>query len=336
MKKVLIIYGGKSSEHDISIKSAKFIIDNIYKEKYDVSQAFIDKEGQWRYGEKKDETIENIVSYLKQFNVVFPVLHGLYGEDGTIQGMLELLGIPYVGCKVLTSSICMDKIYSKVIFDTCNIKNAKSVYIKYISKDKYLYHDKQFNCKIIDSVELNSIIEANLKYPLFVKPSRSGSSIGVTKVENNTELILAIESAAKYDNKILIEQSIIGKEVEVAVLGDSVNGIEVSDIGEILSAEDFYSFSSKYENTNSKTRVPADISREQSDLIKKYAKQLFTAIDGNGLSRIDFFVENSTGNIYINEINTMPGFTNISMYPILMKYFGYNNSNLIDRLINLA
>ena len=149
-------------------------------------------------------------------------------------------------------------------------------------------------------------------------------------------MILAIENAAKYDNKILIEQGIVGKEVEVAVLGDSINEIEVSDVGEILSAEDFYSFSSKYENSNSKTRVPAKISKDQSDLIKKYAKQLFTAIDGTGLSRIDFFVENFTGAIYINEINTMPGFTDISMYPILMKYFGYNNSNLIDRLINLA
>ena len=284
----------------------------------------------------ENKIIDNIVSYLKQFNVVFPVLHGLYGEDGTIQGLLELLGIPYVGCKVLTSSICMDKIYSKLIFDACNIKNAKSVYIKYISKDKYLYHDKQFNCKTIDSFELNSIIETNLKYPLFVKPSRSGSSIGVTKVQNNAELILAIENAAKYDNKILIEQGIVGKEVEVAVLGDSINEIEVSDVGEILSAEDFYSFSSKYENSNSKTRVPAKISKDQSDLIKKYAKQLFTAIDGTGLSRIDFFVENFTGAIYINEINTMPGFTNISMYPILMRYFGYNNSELINKLIELV
>ena len=250
--------------------------------------------------------------------------------------MLELLGIPYVGCKILSSSICMDKVYSKVIFDTCNIKNAKSVYIKYISKDNYLYNDKQFNFKTINSVELNSIIEANLKYPLFVKPSRSGSSIGVTKVKNAAELLSTIENASKYDNKILIEQGILGKEVEVAVLGDCINGIEVSSVGEILSAEDFYSFSSKYENSNSKTQVPAIISKEQSDLIRTYAKQLFAAVDGSGLSRIDFFVEESTGDIYINEINTMPGFTNISMYPILMRYFGYSNSKLIDKLIELA
>ena len=155
-------------------------------------------------------------------------------------------------------------------------------------------------------------------------------------MENSEQLEQAIEIASKYDKKILIEQAIVGKEVEVAVLGNSISEIEVSSVGEILSAEEFYSFSSKYQNTNSKTRVPANISKEQSDLIKKYAKQLFTAIDGTGLSRIDFFIEDSTGDVYINEINTMSGFTDISMYPILMRYFGYTNSKLIDKLIELA
>ena len=250
--------------------------------------------------------------------------------------MLELLDIPYVGCGILSSSICMDKIYSKIIFDRCNIKNAESVNLRYISKNRYLYYDKNFSEKNIDFYELISVIRKNLSYPLFVKPSRSGSSIGITKVESSEQLEQAIETASKYDKKILIEQAIVGKEVEVAVLGNSINGIEVSNVGEILSAEEFYSFSSKYENSNSKTRVPANISKEQSDLIKKYAKQLFTAIDGTGLSRIDFFIEESTGDIYINEINTMPGFTDISMYPILMRYFGYTNTKLIDRLIDLA
>ena len=250
--------------------------------------------------------------------------------------MLELLDIPYVGCGILSSSICMDKIYSKIIFDRCNIKNAKSVNLRYISKNRYLYYEKNFSEKNIDFYELISVIRKNLSYPLFVKPSRSGSSIGITKVESSEQLEQAIETASKYDKKILIEQAIVGKEVEVAVLGNSINGIEVSNVGEILSAEEFYSFSSKYENSNSKTRVPANISKEQSDLIKKYAKQLFTAIDGTGLSRIDFFIEESTGDVYINEINTMPGFTDISMYPILMRYFGYTNTKLIDRLIDLA
>ena len=312
-----------------------FILNNLDREEYEIYEAFIDKQGNWYNGKNKN-IIENITSFIKNFDVVFPILHGLNGEDGTIQGMLELLGIPYVGCGILSSSICMDKIYSKIIFDRCNIKNAKSVNLRYISKNRYLYYDKIFNEKNIDFYELISIIRNNLGYPLFVKPSRSGSSIGITKVENSEQLEQAIENAAKYDKKILIEQAIVGKEVEVAVLGNSINGIEVSSVGEILSAEDFYSFFSKYENSNSKTRVPANISKEQSDLIKKYAKQLFTAIDGTGLSRIDFFIEDSTGDIYINEINTMPGFTDISMYPILMRYFGYTNSKLIDRLIDLA
>ena len=312
-----------------------FILNNFDKEKYEIYEAFIDKQGNW-YNGKNKSIIENITSFLKDFDVVFPILHGLNGEDGTIQGMLELLGIPYVGCGILSSSICMDKIYSKIIFDRCNIKNAKSINLRYISENEYLYYDKNFSEKNIDFYELNSAIRNNLSYPLFVKPSRSGSSIGITKVENYEQLKQALESASKYDKKILIEQAIVGKEVEVAVLGNSINGIEVSSVGEILSAEEFYSFSSKYENSNSKTRVPASISKEQSDLIKKYAKQLFTAIDGTGLSRIDFFIEESTGDVYINEINTMPGFTDISMYPILMRYFGYTNSKLIDRLIDLA
>lgn len=312
-----------------------FILNNLDKEKYEIYEAFIDKQGNW-YNGKNKSIIENITSFIKKFDVVFPILHGLNGEDGTIQGMLELLGIPYVGCGILSSSICMDKIYSKIIFDRCNIKNAKSVNLRYISKNRYLYYEKNFSEKNIDFYELISVIRNNLSYPLFVKPSRSGSSIGITKVENSEQLEQAIETASKYDKKILIEQAIVGREVEVAVLGNSINGIEVSSVGEILSAEEFYSFSSKYENSNSKTRVPANISKEQSDLIKKYAKQLFTAIDGTGLSRIDFFIEESTGDIYINEINTMPGFTDISMYPILMRYFGYTNTKLIDRLIDLA
>lgn len=312
-----------------------FIINNLDKNKYEIYEALIDKNGNWYNGKNKN-IIENVTAFIKKFDVVFPVLHGLNGEDGTIQGMLEILDIPYVGCGILASSICMDKIYSKIIFDRCNIKNAKSINLRYISENEYLYYDKKFSEKNIQSSELNSIIKNNLNYPLFVKPSRSGSSIGITKVENSEQLEQAIETASKYDKKILIEQSIVGKEVEVAVLGNSIKGIEVSSVGEILSAEEFYSFSSKYENSNSKTRVPANISKEQSDLIKKYAKQLFTAIDGTGLSRIDFFIEESTGDVYINEINTMPGFTDISMYPILMRYFGYTNSELLDKLIDLA
>ena len=247
-----------------------------------------------------------------------------------------MLDVPYIGCKVLSSSICMDKVYSKIIFDRCNIKNAKSIYLQYLSKNKYIHFDKKFNSTILTPLDLCSLIEKNLSYPLFIKPSRSGSSIGITKVKNETDLNQALETASKYDKKILIEQAINGKEVEVAVLGNISKGIEVSSVGEIHPAEDFYSFSSKYENPDSKTKIPANISKNQSDLIQNYAKQLFTAVDGSGLARIDFFVEKNTDDIYINEINTMPGFTDISMYPMLMRYFGYTNSKLIDRSVDLA
>ena len=250
--------------------------------------------------------------------------------------MLEILGVPYIGCKVLSSSICMDKIYSKIIFDRCNIKNAKSLYLQYIGNNKYIYFDQKFTNQILDTSELYLFIKNKISFPIFVKPSRSGSSIGITKVKYEKDLKKAFENATKHDKKILVEQAINGKEVEVAILGNIAKGIEVSSVGEINSAEDFYSFSSKYENKNSKTIIPANISKDQSTLIQNYAKQLFTAVDGNGLARIDFFVENNTNDIYINEINTMPGFTDISMYPILMKYFGYSYSELIDRLIELA
>ena len=335
MLNVGIIYGGQSTEHDISILSSKYVIDNIDKNKYNVTEIYIDKKGNWKDNTSKKDII-NTVEFLKKFNVIFPVLHGLYGEDGSLQGMLELIGIPYVGCGVLSSAICMDKVYAKIIFDRCKIKHAKSIFIKYISNNKYMYFDKEFNERIVTNDDLKSIINTELKYPIFVKPSNSGSSIGMQKVHEYNKLKEAIENAAKYDSKILIEEGIIGKEVEVAVLGNPELGMEVSNVGEISPIEEFYSYSSKYENSTNQTNVPADLTKEQSEKIKKIAKQLFMAIDGNGLSRIDFFVEDNTGEIYINEINTLPGLTNISMYPILMEQFGYSKTELINKLLHLA
>lgn len=335
MIRIAIVYGGKSTEHDISISSSKYVIDNIDKEKYEVTEIFINKEGIW-YDNTNKNSINNIVEFMKKFDIVFPVLHGLYGEDGTLQGMLKLIDVPYVGCGVLASAVCMDKVYAKIIFDRCNIKNAKSIFIKYISQNKYLYYDKQFNIQVLDVESLKSIITDNLNYPLFIKPSNSGSSIGVNKVNNYNEVKEAIEYASNYDSKILIEEGINGKEVEVAVLGNSIDGIEVSNVGEICSAEEFYSYSSKYKSMDTYTKVPATISNEQSTKIKELAKQAFIAVDGNGLSRIDFFVEHNTGEIYINEINTLPGLTDISMYPILMENLGYSKKELLNRIIELG
>ena len=335
MIKLGVIYGGKSTENEVSIKSAKSVIENLDKNKYDIYPTYIDKNGEW-YEDKESKKIkiENIIEYLKQFDVVFPVLHGLYGEDGTIQGMFELFDIKYVGCKVLASSVGMDKVYTKLIFEKARINQTKYIYIKKHIDSKYIYVDGEFNEKIMDVEEIATIAEEKLKYPMFVKPSNSGSSVGVNKAENREQLIKNIEIAAEFDRKILIEEGINGKEVECAVLETKDGKIEVTNPGEIIPAGEYYSFDSKYNDKESKTLNNARITEEQKEEIKKLALKAFKAIDGSGLSRVDFFVENETGKIYINEINTMPGFTQISMYPKLFNEYGYTYSELLDKLIN--
>ena len=335
MIKLGVIFGGMSTENEVSVKSGISILNNLDKKKYDVYPIYIDKDGLW-YEHETNKKIENIVAYLKKIDIVFPVLHGLYGEDGTIQGMLELLKIPYVGCKVLASSIAMDKAYAKIIFEKAGINQVKYLYIKKYKDNKYIYVEDNLNEIKVDLNEVISIANKKLKYPVFVKPSNSGSSVGVNKATNDDELRRSIKDASKYDNKILIEEGVIGKELECAVLGNSEIGVEASRVGEILSAEDFYTFNAKYENQDSKTVIPALISEKQSEEIRKMAVKAFKAIDGNGLSRVDFFIEENTEKIYLNEINTMPGFTNISMYPKLMEDLGYNYSSLLDKLIEIA
>ncbi len=333
--KVCIIYGGVSTEHDISIKSAKSIYENIDKDKYIVKRAFIKKDGNWL--DEEENEIKNIIDYLKRFDVVFPVLHGLHGEDGTIQGLLEMINVPYVGCKVLASSIGMDKGYTNMIFDRLGIRQAKYLYIRKYPNTGYLFFDENHTEQSLNLEELkNMIIKKINKYPLFVKPSNSGSSVGVSKVDNEKELSDAIVYAFKFDNKILIEEGIVGKEVEVAILGNNNLGFEVSNVGEIKSAESFYSFNAKYENKESKVIIPANLNQDIVKEIQAIAKKAFKGIDGNGLARIDFFVEENTNKVYLNEINTMPGFTDISMYPLLMMNYGYTYSSLIDKLISLA
>ena len=327
--------GGMSTENEVSEKSANSVINNLDKSKYEIFPIYIDKNGNWFEYENK-KPIENIVNYLKNLDVVFPVLHGLYGEDGTIQGMLELLKIPYVGCGIFASSTGMDKTYTKIIFEKANINQAKHIYIKDFKEDKVTLVEADLEEKKISLEEAIKLVNENLIFPLFIKPSRSGSSVGVNKAENNEELKSAIIEAFKFDSKVLIEQGIKGKEVECAVLGNSRIGVEASRVGEILSAEDFYTFDAKYENQNSRTVIPASITDGQQEEIRKIAQKAFKAIDGNGLSRVDFFVEEDTGKIYLNEINTMPGFTNISMYPKLMEDFGYSYSSLLDKLIEIA
>jgi len=334
MIKLGVIYGGKSTENEVSAKSAQSILNNLDKNNYEIYPIYIDKNGEW-FEEKNDQRtkIENIIEYIKKLDRVFPVLHGLYGEDGTIQGMFELFGIKYVGCKVLASSVGMDKVYTKLIFDKAKINQTKYIYIKKNTNGNYTYIDEELNEKNMSVEEITTIAEEKLKYPMFVKPSNSGSSVGVNKSENKEQLIKNIETAAKFDKKVLIEEGIIGKEVECAVLESEDGKIEVTNPGEIIPAGEYYSFDSKYNDKESKTLNNARISDEQKEEIRSIALKAFKAIDGCGLSRVDFFVEDETGKIYINEINTMPGFTEISMYPKLFEEYGYSYSELLDKLI---
>ena len=328
MKKLGIIYGGVSTENEVSEMSAKSVIENLNKEKYEIHEIYISKYGKWYEvkGNKKEE-IYNLIWYLKDLDIVFPVLHGIGGEDGTIQGLFEMLQIPYVGCGVLASSVGMDKVYSKIIFEKAGIPQTKYVYVKK-ENNSYKIVNENFD---EEEFKIEKITK-KLKFPMFVKPSNSGSSVGVKKATNVEELKLAIENAGQFDKKILIEQAIEGKEVEFAILQDG-NEVIASTVGEIMSAEEFYSFDAKYNMPESKTIIPANIKKEQIEEIRKIAVKAFKAIDGKGLSRVDFFIEKDTNKIYINEINTMPGFTKISMYPKLFESVGIPYSELLDRLI---
>lgn len=341
--KIGVIFGGMSTENEVSCISGASVIKHLNKEKYNIFPIYIDKIGNWYKVKIEDiekfeelenkEHIENITEYLKQMDVIFPVLHGLYGEDGTIQGLFELLKIPYVGCGVLASSVGMDKVYTKLIFEKANINQAKYIYIRKYN-EKYIYIDEEFNERNLELEDIAKITNDKLRFPVFVKPSNSGSSVGINKAHNIEELKNAIVEAGKYDNKILIEEGIVGKEVECAVLGNE--DVISSCVGEIKSADEFYSYDAKYNNENSKTLIPAEISEENSKEIQKLAIKAFKAISGRGLSRVDFFIEDKTEKIYINEINTLPGFTSISMYPKLFEAVGISYEKLLDNLIELA
>lgn len=346
--KLGVIFGGQSTEHDVSIVSGTSVIKNLNKEKYEILPIYIDKQGAWykytknieeidilQIGEepKELEKIINNMEILKTLDVVFPVLHGKYGEDGTLQGLLELLKLPYVGCKVLASSVCMNKIYTKIILKKAGIRVVEDIIVT-AEKNKYIYIDEKLNHEEKPVEELCKLVREKLGYPVFVKPSNSGSSVGVNKAINDEDLVQSLEVAKKYDKEILIEKAINGKEIECAVLGNE--DVIASCVGQVLSADDFYDYESKYKNAESKTIIPADIEEEISEEIKETAIKAFKAVNGRGLSRVDFFVDQETSEIYLNEINTMPGFTNISMYPKLWEHEGLKYEDLLDKLIELA
>ena len=251
-------------------------------------------------------------------DVIFPVLHGLYGEDGTVQGLFKLAGIPFVGCGLFASAAGMDKLYTKIIVDTLGIRQAKYVPV--------------YKEELPKMDEVVAKVESALEYPVFVKPSRAGSSKGVNKAANREQLKNALVEAADNDRKILVEETIIGREVECAVLGNL--DVKASGVGEILSADEFYDFDAKYYNSESKTLVDPPMPENMREQIREDAVKIFMALDGRGLSRVDFFLTES--GVVFNEINTLPGFTAISMYPMLWEAQGIPKKELVQKLIDLA
>lgn len=352
MKKLNIgvIYGGISSEHLVSRASANTIISNLSQEKYNVIPIYINKEGSWiMYDNYKDDlkdfkwekigvdvslsvnqTQKGLLRLVRDkaklisIDIVFPVLHGLNGEDGTIQGLFEFSGIPYVGCGVLSSAISMDKSFMRLV--------AKNIGLNQTEYLAFKAHDfKKEPDKIV------RLIKKEIDYPCFIKPCNGGSSIGIKKVKNKKELLDAIDLALHHDKKIMAEKAICGREFECAVLGDSFSGeVNVSGVGEIKCEHEFYDYDAKYMDKSSYTVIPADLPKKVIETIKDYSSKIFQAVDGSGLARIDFFVEDGTNEVFFNEINTMPGFTSISMYPKLWEAEGISIGVLLDKLIDLG
>lgn len=322
MLKVLLIFGGNSSENKVSRKSAQSIIQNIDEDKYILTSIYIDTNNKWYLFNdlinidnnswiKENLEIKNIIEFIKQFDIVFPIIHGKTGEDGKLQGMLELLNIPFVGCKTTSSAIGMDKAFSKMVFSYFNIKQTPFLIIN---------HDNYNYLKIIKT----------LKFPMIVKPANGGSSIGINKANNNKELIKAIKIAAKYDNKIIIEEFIKAKEYECAVLQNK-NKL-ITNIGEIINDSNFYDYEAKYIN-ETKTTTKPQISKKIKKQIEKISKKVFTELDCKGLSRIDFLYDEANDILYLNEINTLPGFTEISMFPKLLISKNITYKDLISIII---
>lgn len=319
MKNVLIIFGGNSSEHDISCVSAKSILSNIDTNLFNVTAVGISKDNNWYiYNDKIDNLdkewfnksifkVDNIIKFLKQFDVVFPITHGNNGEDGKLEGFFDLFNIKYVGSKTLGSAICFDKESTKIFFKYLNINQVPFITI---------YNEEE-------------IIEKDIDYPVIIKPANGGSSIGINKANNVNELKEGINEAFKYDKKVLIEKFIDARELEVAVLKDN-NKLLISDVGEIVSCNCFYDYNAKYEK-ESKLEIPANIDSNIKMQITEIAKKVFNSLNLDSYARIDFFLENN--NLYINEINTIPGFTEISMYPKLMINEGISYTDLITKLI---
>jgi D-alanine-D-alanine ligase len=329
--KIGLIFGGKSAEHEVSIMSAKSVIKAINKNKYIPTLFYISKEGQWYILDEIDEFISNqleaqalngyVLHALYNQEVILPVIHGPFGEDGRLQGFLETLSIPYVGSKVLASALCMDKILSKSLLQRAGLNTAN-------------FYPMTHNQSVEDEA-LKKWLEKN-SFPVFVKPSNMGSSVGITKVSEMKDLKAAIHHARQFDTRVIIEQAIYGREIECAVL--EYDGLKASGVGEVISSHDFYDYEAKYiDDGLEKMSIPAkNISEKTLMEIQELAIEAFKIHDCKGLARIDFFLEEATNRVVINEINTLPGMTIFSMYPALFEAQGISYENLIDRLIENA
>lgn len=336
--KVAILCGGKSSEHEVSLMSAKNIVNAIDKNKYEVTVIGISNSGNWLQLPKtnyllnsdnpktialsalnKSEIISaSEITQSKNFDVVFPVLHGTYGEDGSMQGFLKVLNIPFVGPSVLGSAVCMDKEITKRVLKSENIPVAR--FLTYLKSD-------------INKIDF-SFIKQKLGLPVFVKPANNGSSVGINKVKTLNKFKKAISEAFRYDNKIIIEENINGREIECSVLGNE-NAI-ASLPGEVIPNDEFYSYKAKYIDENgARLNIPAKITKNKTKKIQELAVKSFKLLGCEGMARIDFFLLKN-GKIIVNEVNTIPGFTSISMYPKLWQASGISYTELIDRLIKLA
>ena len=333
--KLGIIYGGKSTEHEVSIRSASSVFDALRKDKYELELIYITKDGQWLLANDKKEvkiidqtkgreilvspasglTVDNKVL---EIDAVLPILHGTAGEDGTIQGLLELANIPFAGCSVRSSAVCMDKDMTKRLLQENGIETAAGIMVNYFEQDQVNYKD----------------VETKLGLPMFIKPVNQGSSVGVSKVTNESEFYQALELAFNFDSKVMIEKGIDGREIEVSVLGDGE--LFVSVPGEIVSNTEFYSYDSKYlDDDGAVLNIPANLDDEVQKRIQDIAKKTFRTLDCEGMARVDVFLEQS-GKIIVNEVNTLPGFTSISMYPKLLEVSGIPYADLLDQLVTLA
>ncbi len=346
--KVGVLFGGRSSEHEVSLVSAASIINALDKNKYEVLPIGISIDGRWLSAvnalqllkehsaleqfpehvllpDPRKQSLVNVSGafpqHAQKLDVIFPVIHGTFGEDGTIQGLFELADIPYVGAGVLGSAVGMDKIIAKQLLEHANIPVAKGLW--------FLYSDFQERSK-----HYISDVEKKLKYPCFVKPPNQGSSIGISKAHNKKELIAAIHAAGEYDRKILIEKAVTKpKEIEVSVMGNDVPLVSVP--GEIVPSNEFYDYDAKYVDGKSVAKIPAQLPTLVTKKLQQCALKAYSVLDCSGMARVDFLVQKN-GKFFLNEINTIPGFTSISMFPKLWEASGVSYSELLDRLIAFA